>query len=80
MDRPSLVFGVLSSLLIEQLFHFIHHAVHLFDGQFQGFIGSHVDSGVFQQVDGVFRFPGRNEFQIALGRVGISRENFFRQR
>jgi hypothetical protein len=42
------------SLLIEQPLHLIHYAVHLFDGEVQGFVGGHVDAGVFQEVDGVF--------------------------
>ena len=52
---------MLFSLAVEQLFHLVHYAIHLAHGKFQRFVGGHVDAGILQQVDGIFRLAGGNE-------------------
>ena len=62
----------------QQLLDFVHHPVHLLDGELQRFIRGHVDSRILQELDRVFRASGRQQGQVSLRRRGIPGQDFFR--
>ena len=66
-------------LFVQNLFHLVHDPVHLDHGEFEGFGGGHVDSGLLQKIDRVVRAARRQEVHIPFRRFLVAAEDPFRE-